>query len=181
MPLYSYHPHAQKSSERMYSLYKATNEQSVGSREWGTTSHRTARKAGHVTRAGRCAWALEFPGPDACFWKRNVCFLIIWPIHNVTNSSPVPAKIWDYQVPAAHSDGSSRAEVWAACAGLLASCPRVLFHSFTGPHHGTPDCGSGCGLEGQWQGPQKMAVTRMQCGKYMDKEHRQDRMHVLVA
>lgn len=80
MPLYSYHPHAQKSSERMYSLYKATNEQSVGSGEWGTISHRTARKAGHVIRAGRCAWTLEFPGPDACFWKRNVCFLIIWPI-----------------------------------------------------------------------------------------------------
>lgn len=180
MPLYSYHPHAQKSSERMYSLYKATNEQSVGS--GNEEQLHTGQPGRQVMSPGQdSAWTLEFPGPDACFWKRNVCFLIIWPSHNVTNSSPVPAKIWDYQVPAAHSDGSSRAEVWAACAGLLASCPCVLFHSLTGPHHGTPDHGSGCGLEGQWQGLQKMAVTRMQCGKYMDKEHRQDRMHELVA
>lgn len=179
MPLYSYHPPAQRSSKMMYSLYKATNEQLVGSGEWRTTSHRTARKAGHVTRAGCRTWTLEFPGPDACFWTRNVCFPITRLIPQRHKQLTCASKDqWDYQVPAAHSDGSSRVEAWAACAGLLASCPRVLFHSFTGPHHSAPDCGSGCGLEGQWQGLQKMAVTHMQCGKCMDKEHLQDRLRL---
>lgn len=35
-----------------------------------------------------------------------------------------------------------------ACAGLLASCPCVLFHSFIGPHHSASDCRSEAAHQG---------------------------------
>lgn len=52
--------------------------------------------------------------------------------HNVTNRSPMPANIIKSSCPFRWQPQSRGL---GACAGLLASCPCVLFHSFTGRHH----------------------------------------------